>query len=83
MTAPFTPADLEKVLSKLRGRESKTAGPDGVRYWMLTRSGSPFQALLLWLFNLMWEWECMPTAWGHSHIRYLYKNKITKFDLMK
>ena len=83
MTTPFTPTDLDRVLNKLVGRASKSPGPDGVRYWMLTQSGTPFRALLLWLFNLMWDWECMPTAWGHSHIRHLYKNKGSKFDLQK
>ena len=81
--APFTMEDLQKVMKKLSGRESKQPGQDGIRYWMLTKGGSPFQGIILWLFNLLWEWECMPKAWGHSNIRYLYKNKGSKFDLTK
>ena len=47
MSAAFESTDLDKVLKKLAGRESKSPGPDGVRYWMLTRSDAPFRALLL------------------------------------
>ena len=50
---PFTAKGLGSVLGELRGRESKSPGEDGVRYWMrmLTKGGSPFQAPLRWLFN--------------------------------
>ena len=64
-------------------RKNKQSGPDGIRYWMLTESGSAFRNLLLWFFNLLWDWECLPKVWGHSHIRYLYKGKGSKFDLEK
>ena len=80
---PFSAEDLTKVLKKLSGRESKSPGQDGVRYWMLTKAGSSFQELLLWLFNLIWEWEVVPTVWSHSNIRYLYKNNGSKFDLTR
>ena len=80
---PFTSQDLSTVLKKLSGRESKSPGQDGVRYWMLTKAGSSFQELLLWLFNTIWEWEVVPQEWGHSNIRYLYKNNGSKFDLTR
>ena len=77
---PFTPAELKSVLTKLSGRPTKSPGPDGIRYWMITESGSAFQNALLWFFNLVWDWEQYPTPWGHSHIRYIHK-KNDKFDL--
>ena len=77
---PFTPTELKSVLTKLSGRSTKSPGPDGIRYWMITESGSAFQNALLWFFNLAWDWEQYPTPWGHSHIRYIHK-KNDKFDL--
>ena len=80
--ADFVPGDLERILQKLRSRETKQPGPDGVKYWMLTRAGADFQEALLWFYNLVWGWECIPTEWKHAHIRYLYKGgRKSKFDL--
>jgi len=69
---PFTQSELKSVLTKLSGRSMKSPGPDGIRYWMITESGSTFQNALLWFFNLVWEWEQYPSPWGHSHIRYVH-----------
>jgi exonuclease III len=81
--APYTNEELEVVLKKLRGRETRQAGPDGMKYWMITKCGPELQAVLLWYYNLIWEWECIPNEWKHSNIRYLYKGKGSKFDLTK
>ena len=77
---PFTQSELKSVLTKLSGRSTKSPGPDGIRYWMITEPGSTFQNALLWFFNLVWEWEQYPSPWGHSHIRYIHK-KNDRFDL--
>ena len=75
--------DLEEICKKLRGRETKSAGPDGVKYWMITRAGPNFLRTLLWYYNLLWDWEVIPKEWKHSHVRYLFKNNGDKFDLSK
>ena len=79
----FEMNDLEEICKKLRGRETKSAGPDGVKYWMITRAGPNFLRTLLWYYNLLWDWEVIPKEWKHSHVRYLFKNNGDKFDLSK
>ena len=80
MSTEFTFKEFEVVLKRLQGRDTKSPGPDGVPYWMISKGGGVLQETLLWLYNLMWKWEVLPLEWGHSHIRYLYKKK-SKMDL--
>lgn len=78
----FSLEDMDVVLKKLAGRESKQPGPDGVKYWMLTRGGTSLREVVTWYYNLIWEWELVPSEWRHSHIRYLHKGGTkSKFDL--
>ena len=79
-SCPFSHKDFDVLLARIANRESKSPGPDGVPYWMITKGGGALHSTLLELFNLMWEWEILPTSWGHSHIRYLHKKK-SKIDL--
>ena len=76
----FTPKDFEGLLARIADRAAKSPGPDGVPYWMITKGGGALHTTLLEVFNIMWEWEILPTDWGHSHIRYLHKKK-SKSDL--
>ena len=79
-SCPFSHKDFDVLLARIASRASKSPGPDGVPYWMITKGGGALHSTLLELFNLMWEWEILPTSWGHSHIRYLHKKK-SKLDL--
>ena len=76
----FAQKDFDCLLARIADRAAKSPGPDGVPYWMITKGGGALHSTLLELFNLMWEWEIIPTSWGHSHIRYLHKKK-SKLDL--
>ena len=80
MASLFTVGDFDKLLLRLSGRDTKSPGPDGVPYWMISRGGGALHAFLLDLYNLMWTCELIPTEWGHCHIRYLHKKK-SKLDL--
>ena len=78
----FTSDELDVVLKKLKGRETKQPGPDGIKYWMLTKGGESLKEVVLWFYNLLWDWETVPREWHHAHIRYLHKGGTKpKFDL--
>ena len=82
LNAPFNEEELDHVLRKLKGRETKQPGPDGIKYWMLTKGGESLKELVLWYYNLLWDWEVVPKEWHHAHIRYLHKGGAKpKFDL--
>ena len=63
MASLFTVGDFDKLLLRLSGRDTKSPGPDGVPYWMISRGGGALHAFLLDLYNLMWTCELIPTEW--------------------
>ena len=77
----FTMKELQVCIRKLTGRQTKSPGPDAVKYWMIVRGGQSLHLALLTLFNYLWRTETIPQAWLEAHTRLLHKGKKSKYEI--
>lgn len=60
---PFTMAEL---MSALRGTSESSPGADRIHYTLLKNLPDTSLVVLLELYNLVWQNQCIPSSWKHS-----------------
>ena len=68
-------------MERLKGKDRKACGGDGIWNWMIRRGGEAMEEAMLNLVNLVWEWEVKPRMWNKVKVIYLYKGKGARAEL--
>jgi hypothetical protein len=68
---PIQQKEVEEVISRMKN--GKAGGTDGIVNEMIKNGGEQLAKSITWLFNLVWDWECIPEDWKRGVIFPIFK----------